>query len=224
MPPQAVADERAHEPPRARLADGPPSPLEEAALKPAIFLDRDGTIVRDVGYPHRLEDLFLLDGAIAGLRLLHQRGWPLFIVSNQSGIARGLFTEADAQRFQDALDGRLQAEGIILAGFYYCPYHPTEGVGPYRVDSPLRKPGPGMLLQAAQDHDLDLSRSWMIGDKRSDVLAGQSAGCRTILLRTGKAGLGEPDLAAVSDHTTADLREAAEVICRDRDTIPRARG
>jgi D-glycero-D-manno-heptose 1,7-bisphosphate phosphatase len=109
---------------------------------------------------------------------------------------------------------QLQAAGVHIEGIYYCPFHPTEGVGQYRRDSPLRKPRPGMFLRAAAVHQLDLSASIAIGDKPSDVIAGQAAGCRTILLQTGHAGGGEPDLSATPDFVATNLRTAADWVAQ----------
>jgi D-glycero-D-manno-heptose 1,7-bisphosphate phosphatase len=182
-----------------------------------VFLDRDGTITRDAGFTYRPEDLCLLDGAVEGLQVLGGLGRPLIVVTNQSGIARGYFTEADAARFNALLAETLAAHGVRLTAFYVCPFHPTEGVGPYRQESPCRKPAPGMLLQAAREHRIDLRDSYMIGDKASDVLAGRRAGCRTILVRTGVAG---GDMAEVQpDWVAADLVQAAQLI-RDEVAAP----
>jgi D,D-heptose 1,7-bisphosphate phosphatase len=180
----------------------------------AVFLDRDGTLVRDRGFVHRVADLELLEHAVDGLRRMAALDYQLIITTNQSGIARGYFTEADAEVFHRALCSRLSAEGAPIAAVYYCPFHPTEGVGRYRCDSPLRKPGAGMILQAAADHSLDLKSSFAIGDKKSDILAGQSAGCRTILLRTGAGGTGEPGLSASPDYVADDLACAARFMER----------
>jgi histidinol phosphatase-like enzyme len=123
--------------------------------------------------------------------------------------------------FNDALCQRLLADGITIAGMYCCVTHPTEGIGKYRCESSLRKPGPGMILQAAEEHDLDLAASYVVGDKKSDVLAGQAAGCRTVLLATGAGGRGEEDLSAEADCDAADLEEAARWIEMDmRPAIP----
>lgn len=180
----------------------------------AIFLDRDGTLNRDVGYPHRIEDLQLLDHVSAGLERMQALGFELFITTNQSGIARGYFTEAAMHAFNRALLDRLARAGIVIRAIYFCPCHPTEGIGSYRCDSPLRKPMPGMILQAAAEHCLDLAASFAIGDKKSDIVAGQAAGCSTILLKTGASGTGEPELAAEPDFVAADMSEAARFIER----------
>ena len=105
--------------------------------------------------------------------------------------------------------------GIAIDAVYCCTAHPTEGVGKYRCDSPLRKPRPGMMLQAAAEHDLELAASYVIGDKKSDILAGQAAGCRTVLLATGAGGRGEEELTARADHLAADMQAAAEWIASD---------
>ena len=180
----------------------------------AVFLDRDGTLNQDVGYAHRIEDLQLLDNVTAGLKRVQALGFELFITTNQSGIARGYFTEAKMHAFNEAMLARLHKAGIVIRAIYFCPFHPTEGVGPYRCDSPLRKPRAGMIVQAATEHDLDLATSFAIGDKKSDIVAGQAAGCRTILLKTGAAGTGEPELVAEPDFFAADMLEAARFIER----------
>jgi D-glycero-D-manno-heptose 1,7-bisphosphate phosphatase len=178
----------------------------------AIFLDRDGTLNEDTGFTHELDRLRLLPGVVAGLRALTALGYRLVIVTNQSGIARGRFSEDDMRRFNDALIDRLADEGIEIAGIYFSPYHPTEGIGRYRRDSPCRKPRPGMLLAAGRDLDLDLPASFAIGDKKSDMAAGQAAGCRTILVRTGHGGRGEPELEVEPDAVATDLEHAAGLI------------
>lgn len=162
----------------------------------ALFLDRDGTLIRDVGYPHRPEDLELLPTVTAALREAQRLGYRLVIVTNQSGVARGYFTEAAVDAFHQVLREAFAAEGVEFAGIYSCPYHPTEGIGKYRLDSELRKPKPGMLFLAAEELQIDLSQSVMIGDKRSDILAGKAAGCRTILLGGTTHERGEADMVA----------------------------
>ena len=180
-------------------------------LRRAVILDRDGTLTHDAGYTYRAEDFRLLDGVVDGLRLLAALGFQLVIATNQSGIARGRFTEADMHRYNECLLDALGASGIAVAGIYYCPFHP-DGVGRYRRESELRKPAPGMLLAAARELRLDLSRSYVIGDKKSDIAAGRAAGCRTFLVRTGMAGEGEIELNAEPDWIVADVLEAARVI------------
>jgi D-glycero-D-manno-heptose 1,7-bisphosphate phosphatase len=129
------------------------------------------------------------------------------------------------QQFNAALCNRLAESGVRIQAIYYCPYHPTEGVGPYKQESPLRKPNPGMIDQAAQEHNLDLSASFAIGDKMSDVVAGRRAGCRAILVRTGMAGADKFERLyaefARPDCVAADLAEAAEFIASFGQQAPR---
>jgi D-glycero-D-manno-heptose 1,7-bisphosphate phosphatase len=136
----------------------------------ALFLDRDGTLIRDVGYPKDPNDVELLPGCADALRLAMEQGFKLVIVSNQSGVARGYFDEATARRVQARVEELFAAEGVRFDGVYFCFHAPSDACA-------CRKPAPGMLLQAARDLDLDLGRSIMIGDKPSDVEAGESAGC-----------------------------------------------
>ncbi|MGD9720350.1 MAG: D-glycero-alpha-D-manno-heptose-1,7-bisphosphate 7-phosphatase [Pirellulales bacterium] len=178
----------------------------------AVFLDRDGTINRDVGFTHRAEDLELLPHAAAGLARLAALGFQRIIVTNQSGIARGYFSEQQMHAFHLALRERLSQQGATIDAIYFCPFHATEGQGEYRRESPLRKPGDGMLRLAATERGIDLAASYAIGDKKSDVLAGQRAGCRTILLRTGAAGSDEEPLTAPPDFVADDLLAAADWI------------
>ncbi len=180
----------------------------------AIFLDRDGTLIRDVPFAHRVEDMQLIDGAVAGLRRMAVLGFQLVIVTNQSGIARGYYSEDEMHAFHRALSERLRAEHVEIAAIYYCPFHPTEGVGRYRRHSPLRKPEPGMILQAGAERKLELSQCYAIGDKKSDIGAGQAAGCRTILVQNGKGGQREANLETPPDFVAADLVEAAQFIER----------
>jgi D-glycero-D-manno-heptose 1,7-bisphosphate phosphatase len=181
-------------------------------VTPAIFLDRDGTLNVDVGFAHRVDDLQLIEGVVPGLRRLHELGFALVITTNQSGIARGYFSEAEMHAFNQALVELLAAEGIAIAGVYYCPFHPTEGQGRYRQESPLRKPYPGMIQLAAKELQLDVARSFAIGDKPSDVAAGRAAGCRTVQLASGVAQYGAADAAA--DFLARDLVDAAGYIER----------
>jgi len=159
-------------------------------VEPAVFLDRDNTLIAndgDLGDPDKVR---IIDGVPAGLLALRKAGYRLVVVTNQGGVARGKFTEADVdavhQRVASLIEDETEAEGLIDR-FYYCPYHP-EGTKPeYRRDHAWRKPHPGMLVQAARDMQIDLSRSWMIGDQTRDIRAGKAAGCRTVLIATDPA-------------------------------------
>jgi D-glycero-D-manno-heptose 1,7-bisphosphate phosphatase len=178
----------------------------------AVFLDRDGTITEDTGYTFRLEDLLLIPNAGKGLQKIAKLGYRLVVVSKQGGIALGKFTEADVHLYHNKLNNELLAFDVKIEAFYFSPYH-TKAVGsPLGRDSECRKPNPGMLLKASQDLQIDLKQSIMIGDRWSDILAGQRAGCKTILLKTGVAG-GDPEpLALAPDFWANDLDHAAEYL------------
>ncbi len=180
-------------------------------MRPAVFLDKDGTLVRDVPYNVDPERIVLTEGAADGVRKLHAAGFALVVVSNQSGVARGYFVEAELEAVWTKLRDLL---GVPLE-FHYCPHHP-EGHAPYNVACDYRKPEPGMLLQAAQAHNLDLSQSWMVGDILNDVQAGRRAGCRTVLLDNTENGGGETEWVLnrerLPHHIVSTLAEAAEVI------------
>lgn len=173
----------------------------------ALFLDRDGILNEDDGYTHRPEDLRLVPGAAALCRAAAARGFLLVVVTNQSGIGRGLYTEAEFRRFMAAMCAAYRAEGVAFAAIYHCPYHPSEGVGRYRRDHPWRKPAPGMILDAARSLGLDLAASVMVGDGARDIVAARRAGVGTAL-RVAAAGAtdrdeGRPD--AVLDSVAAAL-------------------
>jgi len=185
----------------------------------AIFLDRDGTINVEIDFIHRVEDLQLLPNAAAGLQRMVALGFQLYLTTNQSGIGRGYFTEADMNHFNAALCAQLAPYGIGFEGIYFCPFHPTKGIGRYEQDSPMRKPKPGMILEAAAEHAIDLAASFAIGDRNSDVAAGHAAGCRTILVRTGHAGGDKMDHVVPPDFVADDLLDAAPFIEREGDRV-----
>jgi D-glycero-D-manno-heptose 1,7-bisphosphate phosphatase len=152
----------------------------------AIFLDRDGVINVDRGYTHRIEDFRFIDGSADALALLQSAGWRLVVVTNQSGIARGLFSSDDYERFTAHLRAQLQASGVHLDAVLHCPHLPDAAVATHRLACDCRKPAPGMLLRAARELALDLQASVMVGDRLSDVQAGRSAGLgRCVLVRSG---------------------------------------
>ncbi len=180
----------------------------------AVFLDRDGTVIEDPGYLNHPDQVKLLAGAGEAIREMQQLGFKTVVVSNQSGVARGIVTEEMLEQIHERLRSLLASLGASLDGIYYCPYHP-EGILPkYRRDSDWRKPKPGMLLAAAQEMDIDLKSSWMIGNSQADIDAGRSAGCRTILINTTRAapagGGGRPD------HIAVNIKEAVNMIKRFR--------
>ncbi|MBL1379012.1 D-glycero-beta-D-manno-heptose 1,7-bisphosphate 7-phosphatase [Zobellella iuensis] len=165
--------------------------------KAAIFLDRDGVINKDTGYVSHSDDFIFIDGVIDALRLLKQKGYLLVVVTNQSGIARGLFTEDDFMRLTEWMDWSLADRDVDLDGIYFCPHHPTEGEGAETKVCDCRKPAPGMLLEAARELNIDLGASYMVGDKVSDLKAAEAAGLgHKILVRTGKAITAEGEAMA----------------------------
>lgn len=159
-------------------------------MRPAIFLDRDGTLIEDPGYLRDVAGVRLLAGVGEALRDLRSGGFGLVVVTNQSGVARGLLDEICLAAIHDRMRQLLGQEGVRLDGLYYCPYHPEGVVEAYRKESDWRKPGCGMLRQAASDLSIDLGQSWMIGDGVRDVEAGRRAGCRTVLLAEEEKGSG----------------------------------
>lgn len=170
----------------------------------AIFLDRDGTLIEEVGYLGDPEGVVLLPGVPEALRRLHEAGHALILVSNQAGVARGLFTEDDVRAVNARLESLLARHDVALDAWYWCTHHP-DVTGP----CDCRKPATGMLERAAREHEVDLAGSWMVGDHPSDVECARRAGARGILVLTGHAGHGETgDGALVAD----DLSAAAELI------------
>jgi D-glycero-D-manno-heptose 1,7-bisphosphate phosphatase len=178
----------------------------------AIFLDRDDTLIEDPGYINNPEQVKLLDGAAEALVELKALGYKLIVVSNQSAVARGIVTEKVIGEIHERLKQLLAEKNAYLDGIYYCPYHPEGVVRKYRRESDWRKPNPGMLLAAAEEVDIDLTQSWMIGNSSSDIEAGFRVGCRTILINRStdykqlKPDEPKPDCKAVN------IKEAANII------------
>ena len=146
-----------------------------------LILDRDGVVNHDTGYLHRIAECRFTDGIFETAAAFAARGFAIVIATNQSGIGRGLYGEDDFAELMAWMRGEFQRHGVTVAGIYHCPDHPTAGIGAYRRDNPWRKPGPGMLLQAAADLGLDLARSWTIGDRDGDIAAGRAAGVGTLI-------------------------------------------
>ena len=179
----------------------------------ALFLDRDGVVVEEVEYLRRVEDLRLLPGAAAAIRRMNQGGVPVILVTNQSGVARGLLNEDRLGEIHAALTGMLAAEGARLDGLYYCPHHPTAGAGDYTMDCDCRKPKPGMLLRAAREFEFELRLSALIGDTAGDIAAARAAGCAAAILVLTGHGAGQsaqPGQTGQPDHTAADIAAALD--------------
>lgn len=158
---------------------------EETQGKKTIFLDRDGTINEEVNYLYKKEDLKLIDGAAEAIALFCKAGYRVVVVTNQAGVARGYYTEEDVKILHQYLNEVLAPCSAHIDAFYYCPHHPVHGLGKYKTDCECRKPKTGLLKQAERDCMVDKTHSWMIGDKISDVKAGQAYGVGTILVGTG---------------------------------------
>jgi len=187
------------------------------SLRPAAFIDRDGVLNEDHGYVYRPEDFHWLPGAIAALQRLQQAGYVLVVITNQSGIARGLYTMADLDRLHAHMRQKLAAHGVQLGGVYACPHHPQGERHEYRLNCDCRKPRPGLILRAAADLGLDTARSCLFGDKASDIEAGRRA-------RVGRCCLIGPGAAAAqggADGANASLLGAVQSLL---DTPARAAG
>lgn len=165
--------------------------------KPAAFLDRDGVLNRNTHHTYRTKDLEWLEGSKEAVRWLNDAGYLVIVVTNQAGIGKGIYTEADFHHFMDQMRADLSEMGGHFDDVYFCPYHPTEGIGEYLLDSPDRKPNPGMILRAIEDWGIDTERSFLIGDAETDLMAAERAGIRGIryepgdhLLQIAKAATG----------------------------------
>lgn len=165
-------------------------------LNRAVFLDRDGTINEEITYLSRPDQLRLLDGAAEAIRLLNQAAFKVVIVTNQAGVARGYFSEETVREIHWALENMLGENGAHVDAIYYCPHHPSAGLGVYKADCQCRKPKPGMLEKASAELGLDLCQAFVVGDKISDLQAGRAVGCHNILVRTGYGLESEKDFSA----------------------------
>jgi D,D-heptose 1,7-bisphosphate phosphatase len=189
----------------------------------AVFLDRDGTINEEVGYLDRIEKLKIFPNAYQAIRSINESGMKAVVVSNQAGVARGFFTEEFVVSINDLMQSDLNMQGAKIDKFYYCPHHPKEGKGIYLRNCDCRKPEPGMLLQAAAELNIDLARSYLIGDRFLDVETAKKAGAKGILVKTG---YGEsllqddgPDTATPDnkpDFIATDILDAVEWILKDK--------
>jgi len=181
-------------------------------FKKAVFLDKDGTLIEDVPYNVDPEHIQLTRGATEGLQLLNASRYRLIVITNQSGVARGYFPELALVAVETRLRQLLADVGVPLAGFYYCPHHPDGVVQEFAKNCSCRKPEPGLLLCAADSHDINLTQSWFIGDILNDVEAGRRAGCKTVLIDNGNETEWQMSWQRSPHYTVADLTEAALVI------------
>jgi D,D-heptose 1,7-bisphosphate phosphatase len=187
-----------------------------SALDRAVFLDKDGTLVVDVPYNVDPDRMVLMPGAGESLRRLSDAGYKLIVVSNQSGVARGIFSESALPAVEQRLREMLAEYGAPISGFYYCPHHPDGVVLEYAVHCDCRKPEPGLILRAAAEHGVALDRSWFVGDILNDMEAGRRAGCRTILLDNGNETEWELSRERLPDCVVSDLQDAADRILGSR--------
>jgi D-glycero-D-manno-heptose 1,7-bisphosphate phosphatase len=192
-------------------------------MTPAVFVDRDGTMVHDVGYLSRREDLRWYPWTIDAIRLLNRAGFLVCVTSNQGGIGLGLCTESFVQAIHREMHETVAASGGRIDGWYYCPHHPRAVTAELRIDCACRKPKPGMIERAARELSIDAARSFVIGDKMADVELGRHAGATSVLVRTGY-GEGEvarrdgqvPGAAAVVEHLMA---ATSWILGRDRQPV-----
>jgi D-glycero-D-manno-heptose 1,7-bisphosphate phosphatase len=186
----------------------------DGVRRPAIFLDRDGTLIQHVHYLCDPALVKLLPGAAEALKRFRAAGFTCVVVTNQSAIGRGMFTVERLDQIHAEMNRQFAECGAAVDGVYYCPDAPC-GDDPTVMEKPDRKPGPGMLLRAAAELKLDLGASWMVGDLISDVLAGRNAGCRSILLESGVTTPAEARVLAGQFLTAPDLAAAADLILAD---------
>ena len=188
-------------------------------MNKAVFLDRDGVITQEPPYyAHRIEQLELIPKSAEAIKLLNESGFKVIVVSNQAGVARGYYQEKDIDTYNSAMEKKLEEENAYIDAIYYCPHYPEAIIKKYRVDCDCRKPKPGMLKQAEKDLNINLKRSFLIGDKISDIEAGYRAGCKTILVLTGQ---GNGELKKISEmdikpnYISKDLYMAIQIVNRN---------
>jgi len=174
----------------------------------AVFLDRDGVLNKDNGYTYMLSDLRVLDGVVEGLRKISSLGYKLIIISNQSGIARGFFTLDQMHIFMQGLINHLYKHDVEILDYYYCPHHKDGNIDEFTKSCSCRKPEPGMIFQAQKEHKLDLSQSILIGDKESDILAGQKANLLINIL----IGTADQKIGSIASYYSSNLVDAANQI------------
>ncbi len=175
-------------------------------MKGAIFLDKDGTLVRNTPYNVDPKKMVFNDHMVDGLKALSEANFLFIIVTNQSGIGRGYFEPSSLENVREAIIQFLSVNSVALTGFYFCPHFEKSKIPEYAIKCECRKPKPGLILQAAADHNIDLTKSWIIGDSECDIQAGRAAGCRTVLISTSDEHEARPDLIA------SDINEAASKI------------
>jgi D-glycero-D-manno-heptose 1,7-bisphosphate phosphatase len=196
------------------------SATSESGRHAAVFLDRDGTINEEVGYLDDLAKLRLIPSSFAAIRMINESGMKAVVITNQSGVARGLFPEEMVREAHRIIQERLARRGARIDGFYYCPHHPTEGKGENLVLCRCRKPAVGLVLQAAQELDIDIEKSYLVGDTARDMETARNAGVTGILVRTGMEGQDKASeqlhAHAAPAYTAEDILDAVRWIMKDR--------
>lgn len=187
--------------------ESPPS-----LLRAALFLDRDGVINVEKKYVHRIEDFEFFDGIFDLCRAAEERNMPIVVVTNQAGIGRGYYSEAQFLTLTAWMQSRFEEERTPVAAAYFCPYHPEQGVGEYRKESFDRKPNPGMLLRARDELGLDMARSILIGDKGSDIAVAKAAGVGLTVLLGADVENAAPDRLVASLHEACALLFSQELV------------
>jgi D-glycero-D-manno-heptose 1,7-bisphosphate phosphatase len=177
-------------------------------MNKAVFLDRDGTIIEDSGYINHPVQVHFIPGAIGAIKKLNAAGYKVIVITNQSGVARGLFSEDMLQTVDKYIQKTILNGGAHLDGLYYCPHHPEHGIYPYKQECDCRKPNPGLIKKAAKEHQIELGSSFMIGDHSTDITAGHRAGVKTIFVTTGHGAKEKAHLKEKPDHQAADLAAA----------------
>ncbi len=183
------------------------------AKRKAIFLDKDGTLIPDIPYNVNPDLITLQKGVAEGLKLLKEKGYIFAVISNQAGVARGYFKYSELEKVSEKLDFLLNKEEIQIDGYYFCPHHPLGKIREFSIDCNCRKPNAGMILQAAKDLQIDIEKSWMIGDILNDVEAGNKAGCETILLDIGNETEWSKGNFRTPAYVASDFLQAARFIC-----------
>lgn len=185
--------------------------LSLSLLHKAVFLDRDGTINEECDYLFRIEDCRFIPGVAEAVKRLNAAGFLVVVVTNQSGVARGFYGVNDIVKLHAWMAGQLAAAGARIDAWYYCPHHPEYGE---IKDCDCRKPLPGMLLQAAAEHSIDLASSWIVGDKVADIEAGVAAGCQPLLVRTGYGAEHEGKVSTEVIVVDSLLDAATHILCK----------
>ena len=185
----------------------------------AVFLDRDGTINEQVEFLRAKKEFKFLPNSIQALKALSKSRYAIIVVSNQPVVGRGMLSPKEFESVQAFIEKQYRQHGIRIDASFYCFHHPTQGIGIFNKECACRKPKPGLLLQAAKQLKIDLSSSWMVGDRRSDIAAGKAAGTRTILVKTGDGGEGGVDPPIKSDYIACDLAEAVKIILRKTQSV-----